>query len=241
MRAALAAVMCASCTHSAPPPARVTIAPVPVVRAAPVPPPAPRTTSTSPFEFRTDTLDQALHDYAVSVWGPNGPSAIRWQNGVADVGRYAAVQGTSGFWLRDFGEAGWVTHVERAGARVVVRYTVRDPRSDEDWRKWQHGTLDVTSVAHMILEVWSFSDPKRPRVLFAHEHEAWANCCGSELGPAPPRVEDEVTVTATEVRLRATKPWRATRANWHETPLPGIDPVIAPWDAEKDRTFPIKE
>ena len=230
------------CARSAPP-ARVALlpSPPPPPRAAAIAPPAPRARAgASPFALRSGAIEDFLHDYAVATWGPNGPSAIRWNGPVADVGRYALVASPGGFWVRDFGDAGWVTAMEANGDRVVVRYTIRDDGGDADWKRWQARPArlpEITSVTHMVVEVWSIA--AAPRVLFAHEYEAWASCCGSELGPAPPRVSDDVVVTATEVRLRARDAWRATRATFHETPLPGIDPVLAPWDTPNDVAYPL--
>ena len=200
----------------------------------------------SPFEHHDGKPIDLLRDYAVGYWGPNGVSTFTSAASVrragdlvlVEVGRYAVVETDRGFFVRDFGEAGWVTMMKDTPPWIEVRYTIRDPRSDEDWKGWRGRRVpQITSVAHMIVELWSFADRARPRVAFAHEYEAWANCCGSEIGLAPPRVSDDYTVTATEVRMRAREAWRATRASWQETPLAGIDPVLAPWDEPREVTF----
>ena len=232
----------------------MSIAPAPVVAHVE---PATRQTrapaAASPFAFVAGRPIDALRDYAVHYWGPGGESTFTSAASVrragdltlVEVGRYAVVEipERNGFFLRDFGESGWVNGLESTGDRVVVRYTIRDDGADADWKEWQHtrGRIPaITSVAHMVLEIRSFDDRARPRVVFAHEYEAWANCCGSELGPAPPRVSDDVEIQPNAVRLRVREAWRATRASWHETPLPGIDPVIAPWDDERDVTFDLR-
>jgi hypothetical protein len=249
----LALAVCVGCAHQAAPPARVSLAPRPVRAAPAVTAPArPSPAESSVFAFHAGDPAPVLHDYAVDSWGPNGPSTFTSPASVRRagdltlvlVGRYAVVEvpALGGFYYRDFGAAGWVTELGGDGRRVVARYTIRDGGADEDWRAWQHHAARVptiTSVTHMIVEVWSFSDVHRPRVVFAHEYEAWANCCGSEIGPAPPRIADDVDVTPTEVRLRAREAWRATAASWHESPLPGIDPVIAPWDSPRAALFPL--
>ena len=237
--------MCASCTHAAPAP-HVSIAPAPVV--AHVEPVARAAAPASPFAFVAGRPIDALREYAVHYWGPGGesvftsPASVRAAGDLTlvEVGRYAVVEvpGRDGFFLRDFGENGFTTELGGTGDRVVVRYTIRDDGADSDWSS---RIPEITSVAHMILEIWSFADRAHPRVVFAHEYEAWANCCGSELGPAPPRVSDDVEIQPNAVRLRAREAWRATRASWHETPLPGIAPVIAPWDEERDVTFDLRE
>ena len=240
MRWALVLGICASCTHAAPAP-HVSIGPPPPAPPRPIATIAAPSHETAPslFALRHGTLLDSFRDYAISYWGPNGASAVVWKGDVAEIGRYAVVAAKDGFWVRDFGESGWVMEIERDGDRVVCRYRISDDGADADWKRWQHaarGLPEVTSVTHMVVEVWTFD---APRVLFAHEYEAWANCCGSEIGPAPPRISDDVTVGKDEVRLRVRDAWRASRATFHETPLPGIDPVIAPWDADRDVTLPI--
>lgn len=227
--------MCASCTYVSPPPPRVSVAPSAAARPSAIVRPSP---PPSLFDFRRGTLEDAFRAYAVSYWGPNGTSAVAWKGGVAEIGQYAAVRAPEGFWVRDFGHEGWVTEIERARDRVVVKYRVSDGDAARDWRAWRGRIPEITSVTHMVVEVWALDGRDAPpRVVFAHEYEAWASCCGSEMGPAPPRISDDVAVTATEVHLRARDAWRATRASWHETPLPGIDPVLAPWDSPREVVF----
>lgn len=232
--------ICVSCTHPAPPP-HVSIAPPPAPPARQVAASVAPSHEVAPslFAFHHGTLLDAFRDYAISYWGPNGPSAVVWKGDVAEIGQYAAVAAKDGFWVRDFGTRGWVTSIERDGDHVVCRYRVSDDGADVDWKRWQkaaRGLPEIKSVTHMVVEIWTFD---APRVLFAHEYEAWANCCGSEIGRAPPRISDEVTVGKDDVRIRVRDAWRASRATFHETPLQGVDPVLAPWDAERDVTFPL--
>ncbi|HEY1959722.1 MAG TPA: hypothetical protein VGH28_29130 [Polyangiaceae bacterium] len=239
MRGVALLAICVSCTHPATPP-HVSIAPPAASPPRPLPTAAtPRAPAPSLFDFRHGTLMEAFHDYAISYWGANGASAVAWKGDVAAIGRYAAVAAKDGLWARDFGDRGWVTEIARDGDHVVCRYTIRDEDGGEDGKRWQQlprGLPGITSVTHMVVEVWTFESP---RVLFAHEYEAWANCCGSEIGPAPPRISDEITITHDEVRVRFHDAWRASRATFHETPLVGVEPVIAPWDADRDVTFRI--
>jgi len=253
----------AFCNHPSPV-AEVTLPPSASSHA---PTPAASTTAVAaqhgPFSFVRGKPQEMLGDYATRYWGPNGASvftsaASRRVGDVAggpadevliDVGQYAVVEVPDrvGFFVRDFGERGWVTGLEAqdmtGGAKkeVVLRYTIRDEeeRAKEDWARWQKKASkvpEVNAMAHMVLEVWSFAGPE-PALLFVHEHEAWALCCGSEIGPAPPRVSDDIALKPGEITIRVRDAWRASAASFKETPLPDVPPVLAPWGGVKERTF----
>ena len=256
----------ASCAAAPKPPPLVSIATAPIAVVVPSSDAAPRSPApkneSGPFAFQSGKPVDFFGDYAVRYWGPNGKSAFAAPLGRREgeasseerllaIGQYAIVElpDLGGFYYRDLGERGWVTEL-RAKAitsarldEVVAGYTLRDGDGADDAAKWRatRSTVpEITSVAHMIVEVWSFADPKHPRVLFAHEREAWANCCGSELGPAPPRVSDRIDVTSSEIRIEVRDAWRATSASWKETPLPSIPAALTPWGAIKTRVYKLE-
>ncbi len=241
-----------------PPPASSSVAPPPSSDARPRP--------HGPFVFARGRPRDALGDYATRYWGPNGASvfdsAASVRSGdvaagpgeerLIEVGQYAVVEvpERGGYFVRDFGERGWVSGLEARDTtggpkkEVVVRYSVKDdPEIEkEDWARWQKGGKtppEVNAVAHMVLEVWSFAlgRPDEPALLFVHEHEAWALCCGNEIGPAPPRVSDDVELRPGEITIRARDAWRANAVSWKEVALPDVPPALTPWSAIKSLTF----
>lgn len=204
-----------------------------------------------PFMFRKERPEDALGSYATRYWGGGGmavfgsPASVSEGDVTGDssparlieVGQYAVVDlpDRGGCFIRDLGEAGWVTSLEASdvtgvGRDVILHYTLRDPHEKTD------GVKNITSVTHFVMEVWSFRGTS-PRRLFAHEHEAWANCCGSELGPAPPRVSDVVEIRKGEITIRAGTAYRATAGTFHPRPLDGIPALLTPWGDVQSRVF----
>jgi hypothetical protein len=269
-----AVVMVASCNHSPaqhapaaaatatvtlPPPSGGASAPA-AASAAPARGASPER---GPFRFVRGEPKDALGDYALRYWGPNGlatftSAASKRSADVAggpgdetlmSVGQYAVVTlpDRHGFFLRDLGEGGWVSGIEgrdlsgRAKKDVVLRYSLRDDQAiaSEDWARWNktHGKLpEVNAASHMVVEVWSFAGAA-PALLFAHEHETWALCCGSEIGPAPPRISDDVELAPGRIVVRVRDAWRANAVSWKVLPLPDIPPTLAPWGGTRSRTF----
>jgi hypothetical protein len=207
----------------------------------------------SPFTLERGDPRPRFHAYAIERWGPGGDNTFDRSTespGLRfyDVGRYAVIDlvGQDQFVYRDLGEHAWVNSmtvkaVTGTDARdVVVRYTVKDPNTHQDWERWNahpDRLPDVTDVTRTVVEVWSLADPRAPQVVFAQEVGAWANCCGSEVSVAPPHVEADLELGVREIRLRANAAWRANADSWHEHPLADIPAVVPPWAATTTRTF----
>jgi hypothetical protein len=201
------------------------------------------------FELRRGRPADVYRAYSIERSGPNGPATftsaatVRPGHGFAllDVGRYAIVDlpDRDAFFVRDVGANGWLTELEMHGTWIVARYAVRDGSGDADTaviRSTGKMPAIVHADLHEIVEVWAFELGGAPRVVFAHEYGAWAECCGSELGPAPPRVEDDVDIADQTITLRARPAWRARAGEFVDAPK-GVARAIAPWDAPSAQTF----
>ena len=153
-----------------------------------------------------------------------------------------------GAWIADLGARARVTALDAmtvlGGAKkeIVLRWTQDDDDdvARADWAAWakKGGRLpEVHAGAHMIVEVWSFAG-EAPALLFAHEEQVWAMCCGSEIGPAPPRVGDEVVFSAPgAITLKVHAAWRADGRSWQIDPFPDVEPVLLAWGSVKERGY----
>jgi hypothetical protein len=206
------------------------------------------------FAFHHGAPMDELGDYAKSYWGPNGivvfqssasvrPGEVVDAPGVErlmEIGRYAVIEvpGRGGFYVRDFGERGWVIELSARDVRgsgesdVILSYRTSDEGADLGGSE----PPQVTRVTHFVLEVWSFRTPE-PTRSFAHEIGAWANCCGSEVTKAPPRVQNSVHMEPGKIVLEAGKAWRANASTFHPRALPGIPALLVPWGEVTSRTF----
>jgi hypothetical protein len=218
------------------------------------PEPKPTSEALVSFTFHQGAPIDQLGDYATSYWGPNGrvvftSSASVRQGDVVDtpgverlieVGRHAVVHVPSrdGFYVRDFGERGWVVSLSARDVRgsgesdLVIEYRTSDEGADPGGGE----PPQITRVTHFVLEVWSFraAEPVRS---FVHEVGAWATCCGSEVTRAPPRVTCSVSMEAGKIVVEAGSAWRANASTFHPRALPGIPALLLPWGDVTSRTF----
>jgi len=214
-----------------------------------------------PFPFREGDPVDELGAYAKGYWGENGLEVFRsaasvHEGDVVDdagverllqIGRYAAVQvrARHGFYLRDFGERGWVIELEARDVRgsgradLVIRYRTSDEGAEADRERWQTSHSEppqVISVTHFVLELWSFRG-ELPELLFVHETDTWANCCGSEVSSAPPHIQSSLKIEPGTITMFDPRAWRATAETFHPRPLEGIPAPLTPWTQEKERVF----
>jgi hypothetical protein len=195
------------------------------------------------FAFVAGKPEVKLRDYAAKRWGAAADRAIRSPATtrrvgaltLLSVGRYVVVElPGGGFYLRDLGEHGEMGEMNAQPSptpgEVIVSYAI------EDDRPMDRSPKAITAVRHMIYEVWSLDERAPPRIVFVHEWEADAICCGSEAN-APPRVSDTIEFGARDITIRTDKPWRATAATFHETPLPDVPPALPPWSGPRVVTY----
>ena len=167
---------------------------------------------------------------------------------VYSIGRYAIVEllDRGELFYRDLGARGNVGAIaieavtDAHAHDIVVRYSLTDPDDRSDWLRWQQhpsALPEITSISHDVVEVWSLANDRDPSIVFAREENAWASCCGTETGPAPPYISNEIVIAPQRIEVRVRDAWRANRATWHEQPLAGIPAALVPWAGPQGITY----